>query len=559
MKMPPQPNLKQLAELVKSQDRKIKKLQGDIVNLKSYVEYEEAPKQEVVEEEKSNSMNISPTVVITTIGIIGVIIGLISFFTYAISNNWIGPTAQIGIGVAVGLILFLTGYLLFNKHEKWSITSLGGAIVVELISIGFGVWYYDILNEIFAMSILIIFLLIGVGLSLKYDSLLIAYFSVIGAIITPIISATYTKPVFTAIFLIALSIGTLILSTYKKWGSLRLVSFGATMLYGVTYLFNSFQSTYDYGLSAKNSIIFLAIYFLIYNISSIIFSVRNDKAISELDIALLNLNTLISAGLLVKIFFDGEQILTKKVFGIILLVLSLFFLLEVYVLKSKYSSNKNLKPTLYSLLSSGIILINIGLVLIFNASDPINLIILSLPQWLLYSLLSKSTDDEEYYSIFSYIFLAISVIWWIYYLIIFPQQLANANYVIITMVVLMLALLFSIKKDLSRNICVVIIIPLFYSFIYALTQYLKLISNVSGDVTTTLLSVVWLIYTLTLYIKTRKTKKTETLSKISLGLLILTLAKIAFLDLTRLEGVIRIVGFIVFGILLLIGGYLLRK
>ena len=325
------------------------------------------------------------------------------------------------------------------------------------------------------------------------------------------------------------------------------------------YLFNSFHPVYESGLSAEVSIIFLTIFFLIYNISSIIFSVRQDKKISELDITLLNLNTFFSAILLTKIFFLGEEMITKKIFGIILLIISFFFLIEMYYLKTRYKENKNLKPILYSLLSSGIILINTGLILIFITQTLINLIILALPQWILYSYLSKITKDEKYYNVFSYIFLTVALFWWIYYLISLPNELDKATYVILMMIMFLVALFFSIKKDLFKEVNSFLLIFLGYTFFYPLTQYIKLVTNLSSDVTTTILSGLWLAYTLILYIKTREKEKFKILSILSLILLIITLVKIAFFDLTRLEGVVKIIGFIVFGILLLIGGYLLKK
>ena len=554
-------NLKQLASIVKEQSKRINRLENEVKKLKSDQDYEEHEVEEPIKIEKvkpKKHIDISPTIVITSVGIIGIVIGLVSFFMYAISNNWIGPTAQISIGVIAGLALFVVGYSLYNNHQKWALTSFGGAIVIELISVGFGVWYYTIINEIFALILLLIFLSAGMFLSLKYNSLLIAYFSIGGGIITPIVSKIHTKPMSTAVFLLFLAVGVLVLSNYKKWTSLRMVSFLSTGGYEF-YLFNSFHPTYNSGLSAEASIIFLTIFFLIYNISSIIFSVRQDQEISVLDVALLNLNTFFSAILLTRIFFLGDEVITKTMFGTILLVASFFFLVEMYYLKTKYRKNNYLKPTLYSLLSSGIILINVGLVLIFIRHSIINLIILALPQWLLYSYLSKTTKDERYYMVFSYIFLVAALFWWVYYLVQFPHQLDKATYVILMMLVFLAALFFLIKKDLFKAVNGFLLIFLGFTLFYPLTEYIRLITPLSGDVTTTILSGLWLAYTLTLYINTREKEKLRVLSISSLVLLIITLAKIAFLDLTRLEGVVKIIGFIAFGILLLIGGYLLKK
>jgi len=560
--MPVSPaNLKQLADLVKEQSKRINRLENEVKKLKGSQDHEEqkSERPEKIGKAKSKIKTpISPTTILTTVGIIGVIIGLVSFFKYAVSNNWIGPIAQISIGIIVGLALFAAGYLLYDKHPKWAVTCFGGAIVVELISIGFGIWYYSLINKLFAFMLLLIFLSAGIMLSLKYDSLLIAYFSIVGGVITPVISKIYTEPIFTSIFLLLLAIGVLVLSNYKKWTSIRMVSFLSIFAYE-TYLFNPFRSEYGVGLSAEASIFFLTLFFLVYNISSIIFSVRQDKRISALDITLLNLNTFLSAILLTKIFFLGDEIITRRIFGVILLVISLFFMAEMYYIRTKYAKNNNLKPTLYSLLSSGIILINIGLVLISSTGQFINIIILALPQWVLYCYLSKATDDKKYYGVFSYIFLAIALSWWLRYLLRFPSQMDKATFVICMMLIFLAALFVFTKKGFLKSVNSFLLILLGFTFFSSLMDYIKLITNISGDVTTTILSGLWLAYALTLYIKTREKEKFKLLSRLSLSILIIALIKIAFFDLTRLEGVVKIIGFMVFGVLLLVGGYLLKK
>ncbi|MBI2140315.1 DUF2339 domain-containing protein [Candidatus Woesearchaeota archaeon] len=557
----PLTNLKHLTNIVIEQNKRINRLENEVKKLKGVQVFGQQNDEEPKKIEKARPkrhMNISPTMTITSVGIAGIIIGLISFFMYAISNRWIGPMAQISIGMAAGLVLFAAGYLLYNKHPKWAVTSFGGAVTIELISVGFGVWYYSIISEIAALALLMAFLAGGIFLSLKYDSLLVAYFSIGGGIITPIIAKVHTKPMVAAVYLVFLALGVLILSNNKKWNSLRMVSFLAIAGYEV-YLFNSFHPAYRLGLSAEASIIFLTIFFLAYNLSSILFSTRQDQKISKGDVVLLNLNTFFSAALLTRIFFSGDEVITKTIFGIILLIASFFFLVEVRFLKSKFGKNRYLDPTVYSLISSGIILINVGLVLIFFRQNPINLIILALPQWFLFSWLSKITEDKKYYKVFSYIFLGAAVYWWVHYLAQFPRQFDKASFVMFMMLVFLAALFYSVKKGMGKALHGFLLIFLGFTFFHPLMQYIRLTTSISGEVSTTILSGLWLVYTLTLYIKTRENEKLRIPSVLSLVLLVITLAKIAFLDLTRLGGVVKIIGFIVFGVLLLIGGYLLKK
>ena len=70
-----------------------------------------------------------------------------------------------------------------------------------------------------------------------------------------------------------------------------------------------------------------------------------------------------------------------------------------------------------------------------------------------------------------------------------------------------------------------------------------------------ILSILWLIYTLVMFSNV-ETKEGKWLVGSLLGI---TLIKIAFNDLFYLEGIFRIIGFIIFGILLIIGGYFIKN
>jgi len=96
-----------------------------------------------------------------------------------------------------------------------------------------------------------------------------------------------------------------------------------------------------------------------------------------------------------------------------------------------------------------------------------------------------------------------------------------------------------------------------YLFLFSLFKYIGvfLVAPSTDPFREVILSVMWLIYTLVLYVQVQ-TKEGKLLVGALLGF---TLLKIAFRDLFYLDGVSRIIGFIVFGILLLIGGYFLNN
>ena len=132
------------------------------------------------------------------------------------------------------------------------------------------------------------------------------------------------------------------------------------------------------------------------------------------------------------------------------------------------------------------------------------------------------------------------------------------------MIVMMLAFLISLLvfliKGINARFIGFVFILFGYGFWYSFLTYITLLTPMSAYVRTTILSGIWLTFSLLLYIKVRHDKAAGGIKVLTLILLILTLAKIAFLDLVKLpSGLTRIIGFTVFGILLLIGGLLLKN
>ena len=93
-----------------------------------------------------------------------------------------------------------------------------------------------------------------------------------------------------------------------------------------------------------------------------------------------------------------------------------------------------------------------------------------------------------------------------------------------------------------------------FALIYSLHKYLWFF-NIVDETSQIILSILWLIYTLVMFSNV-ETKEGKWLVGSLLGI---TLIKIAFNDLFYLEGIFRIIGFIIFGILLIIGGYFIKN
>ncbi len=544
---------KKVLDILKKQDKRIVNLEKKLEVVQEEEEAEEAEEKR----KPSKHMEISFTSFITVAGIVGLIIGLVSFFTYAIAQNWIGPLGQVSIGAFVGLVLLAAGYNLNKSHPNWSIATIAGAMFIEYLSAGFGAWYYQNIPPSAAFIWLLVLTAASLVIAVKYNSLLVAYFSIVGGFLVPIIAHVSSYPVFTFLFLAVLALSVLILSFYKDWALARFLTYLFVIGYGVAY-YNRFGSSHPIGeLSPALSLVFLGLFFLIYNLSTIIYSIKSDEKINAIDIVTLNLNSFVSAIILYTIV---NPVLSDRVIGGIITLVSLVFLAEVLYIKSA-SDKSNIKPTLYSVFSAGLILLNIGLILILSKGELIRFILLILPQWALYSYLSSSSKDKGFYRAFSYVFFALIAFWWVNNFNLLDETLARGTFVIFMMLVFLVFSFVYSSKEINEKFNGISLILFGFAFWYSLLTYINsLIPSMSDNLRTTILSGIWLAYSLWLFIKTRDNKELEAAKNISLGLLILTLAKIALLDLWRLpSGPVRIIGFVVFGVLLLAGGLMLKN
>jgi hypothetical protein len=488
--------------------------------------------------------------VITFLGMTGIIIGVISFFFYAVANNWIGETMQVMLGVLVGFVLFGSAYILRDKKEQWSNIVFGGSYFIEYLAIGVGVLEYKVLPEFIGVFLCLIFLSSSLLLSLKFDSRVIAYFSLTGGYLIPFITGTYVNDLFVMGLYIFLSCGLVILSFKKNWFDVRFVSYGimSVFLLGSTYKFASAESKVV-------PIIFLGLIYVLYNISSLVSSLKNeggaDGTISALDSIILASQPVLFLSMMYYIFNW-----TVEFFGIFVMLFSFVYLGEIayFKLNNKNNSKNQISDSIsYSLLSTAFISINLGLVFLLNSLNDDFLMILFAVEWILFSLLSINSVKSMFYKLYSYIFLFLVFIWYLFVLN-FNSGLAHASVFILVLAGIVGAFYYLFNRDIDFKLNAAGFIIGGFALIFSFSKYLVFF-GIKGALGQIVLSILWLIYTLFMFSNVH-TKAGKWFVGSLLGF---TLLKIAFNDLFYLDGAFRIVGFILFGVLLLIGGYFIKN
>lgn len=501
------------------------------------------PEESNESESKSALPDFSFNQIITFLGIVGIVVGIISFFFYAIANNWIGEAAQIGIGVIVGFILFGFAIFLRESNENWSNIVLGGSYFIEYLTIGVGVQSYKVLPDFIGVMLCFVFLVSSIIFSLKFSSRTIAYFSLVGGFMVPLITGMYSNDLFVMIFYILLSLALVIISFYKIWSDLRFSSFVMMSLFLLSFSYKFINTT-----QIAIPVIFLILIFILYNFSSIIGVIKKEEGISGLDSVILGLLPIIILPLLNLVLKWP-----KEAFGLLLMFFAFVYMAEMFYFKmNKKTSDIS---ALYTLFSAGLITLNIGLLYILNSINWDYFMVLFVIEWFLFSYLDLiSKEDKLLYKNFSYTFLALNIIWYLFVVRFNTYGLAHATFFMFLFIVFISGFMFFARKDLDFKLNAVGFIVGGFFVIYSFFTYLAFFID-SQQVRHIILSIMWLVYTLVIF-SNLETKE----GKMLVGtLLAITLLKIAYFDLGFLEGALKIIGFILFGVLLLVGGYFVKN
>lgn len=538
-----------LRKKIASQEKRIKKLERAVYDDVWEDEVEEEVKvvsaevkksKENVSTEPSNPISFSQ--VITVLGVIGVSIGVIFFFFYAIARGWIGETLQVVLGVLLGFVLFAVAFAVREKKEDWSNVVFGGAYFLEYLSIGVGVAVYEIMPAEVGVLFGALILISSVALCFKFSSRAIAYFSLVGGFLIPIITDTFESHLFVMVWYFLIVMALSVVSVSNDWGELR-----ALMLFLITIFM---WATFGSGEKAIE-FLFLGLYFFMFNVAALINSVSVSKEINGVDSLILGILPFVVLPLIPHISSDSNNV---QLFGLVVIVFSFIYLLEAAYLKSR---DLKFPATLYSLIAAGVTTLNVGIYFLFKDVFGLEFfIIFFIVEWALFSYLSSEAKDS-FYRAFSFVFLGLVAYWYAYILRFRTDGYYATFFVLVLAMVPLISFLYfrnNINYKASAATFIVSGFLLLLSFSKALWFVFRGYSS-ADMICEIILSVLWLIYTLGLYVQVQ-TKE----GKILVGLLLgITLVKIAFKDLFFLEGALRIVGFIVFGILLLIGGYFLNN
>ena len=227
---------------------------------------------------------------VSKIGIAVLVLAIGFFVKYAIDNDWIGPAGRVGVGVICGGILIGIAHWLRKQYKAFSSVLVGGGLAVLYCTIALAYHQYQLLSQTAAFIIMLVITAFSVLLSLLYDRQELAIIALVGGFITPfLVSNGKGNYVVLFTYLLILNGGLLVIAYNKVWRLLNILAFGFTALLYASWLlslpYDAAAATYRGGW------IFASIFYLLFFVINIAYTLRSRKPFIASDFIILLLNT----------------------------------------------------------------------------------------------------------------------------------------------------------------------------------------------------------------------------------------------------------------------------
>lgn len=250
---------------------------------------------------------------ISKIGILITIIGVIIGAKYSIDNNLINPATRIIIGYIFGAGLLGVGIKLKSKYENYSAILVAGAIAIMYFLTYAAYSFYDLLPQLVAFAMMVTFTVLTVITAINYDKRIIAHIGLVGAYAVPFFLSDGSGDMQTFfIYVSIINVGILAIAFKKYWKSLYYAAFSFSWL---IYLF-WFYSDYLSNMPKDNEValLFSTVFFVIFYSTFLAYKVFRKDTLNSVDALMIFINSFICYGVFYVIFDNLES--TRNYLGL---------------------------------------------------------------------------------------------------------------------------------------------------------------------------------------------------------------------------------------------------
>lgn len=264
--------------------------------------------------------------VLTTVGIVAVLLGVIFFLRYAFDSGLITEGMRIFLGFISGLAFVLVGYFLRAKYPSYGTGLTGGGLGIFYITTYAAFEFYGIISQPAAFVLFIGITALGAGLAIAYNSMPIIMFSLLGGFLVPFIFPLTDSVHVLFPYLIILNLAVLLIARFKAWPKLTVVSLIATGLLGLTWVMSYKAQEVVY-----ITFVYVTILFLIYFATSFINFIVRDRDYKGIDAFLVYVLPIFYFSLC------SPLIETREGYAIFALVVGVFYLVMSLVLRTIFN------------------------------------------------------------------------------------------------------------------------------------------------------------------------------------------------------------------------------
>jgi hypothetical protein len=192
---------------------------------------EPAAVKPVKQKGKSNIEKFVGENLITVIGVIIILIGVVFGVKYSIDHNLMSPLTRIILGYLLGTSILLIGIKLKAKYEQFSAVMVSGAMAI-LYFLTFAAYsFFDIFPQLVAFGLMVFFTIFTVVAAISYNRQLIAHIGLVGSYAVPFLLSDGSGNVLALFsYMTIINAGILIIAFKRHWKPLYYVAFGSTWL-----------------------------------------------------------------------------------------------------------------------------------------------------------------------------------------------------------------------------------------------------------------------------------------------------------------------------------------
>lgn len=264
---------------------------------------------------------------ISKIGIIILIIGVVIGAKYSIDNNLIQPLTRIVMGYMAGIGLLGFGMKLKEKYEKFSAVLVSGAMAV-LYFITYAAYdFYGLIPQMLAFLLMVVFTAFTVFAAIQYKRSVIAYIGLVGAYAVPfLLSSGSGQYAVLFAYVAIINIGILVVAFKQDWRKLNYLAFFFTWLIYGGWLIDRYFRTDDFTLAIG----FATLFFLIFYTTFLAYKLLRKEQFVKGDIVLLFLNSFLYFG--IGFYLLEDHPIGKQVLGLFTLANAVLHFIVSYII-----------------------------------------------------------------------------------------------------------------------------------------------------------------------------------------------------------------------------------